>query len=749
MRLAVLLFLGLAWGQDLARNKQHAQESLRLARAARGEEDMRKRGELLRKAVDEGRQSGVPRVYGTALHELSRHTLRGGNFQEAIEQMQMAAGALRLAGAQIPMAALFRKLGILLQQQGNFEEALAAYKEALSHQERLQVWLPASLTLQHMGLLYARMGKRDQALAQLEKAIVYARQEHAPMQSRARIAFLGCGYELLGEHATSIQIIEGLGPGLPPGVSTCLAAAYFHAGQYAGAERTAAAALPGTAKSTTDDEGEEPGVWNDLMRDRIRALYWRAAARRKLGKLGNPGGALEDLLLAMRQVEEMRSNLVSYDFTKRGFSNLFGDITTLAIDMLHEAGRHQESFEIAEQARARAFLDLLADKQDEGSPITDRFPRLAALTAIPAIASTSKQQAATASEMAAIASRLGSVVVSYWTAPEAVWIWATSPSGRISGFRSNASASALRALLKRASSRKGPPDTDALRSLHRLLIAPVQPLLPKQGVPLLTLIPHGALFEVPFAALVDERGRYLVETHAIHFAPSVAAFGLLAARPRLQGAPMLLVGDIVKPPRLPGGKPLPPLRRSAAEIRSIAAVSGKAALLQRELASLEQVREASQSGSVLHFAGHAVVDNDRPFDSFLALSNGEKLTVRSIYGMNLKAHLVTLSSCRGASGAISADGVLSLARGLFHAGAASVLASVWDVSDESTERMMPRFYQSLRRSGNKASALREAQLYLVNELRHGRISLETAAGPAVLPEHPALWAGFQLQGEPK
>jgi CHAT domain-containing protein len=76
------------------------------------------------------------------------------------------------------------------------------------------------------------------------------------------------------------------------------------------------------------------------------------------------------------------------------------------------------------------------------------------------------------------------------------------------------------------------------------------------------------------------------------------------------------------------------------------------------------------------------------------------------------------------------------------------MATMWDVADEPTFRLVPEFYR-LRISGrDKAESLRAAQLRLLRDLRAGRVTIAAPDGPIALPEHPFFWAGFVLVGEP-
>jgi CHAT domain-containing protein len=81
------------------------------------------------------------------------------------------------------------------------------------------------------------------------------------------------------------------------------------------------------------------------------------------------------------------------------------------------------------------------------------------------------------------------------------------------------------------------------------------------------------------------------------------------------------------------------------------------------------------------------------------------------------------------------EGLLGLTRAFLYAGARSVLASLWDVSDRGTAELMERFYRRLAKGEAKDEALRAAQVEMVR-----------ARGPR---SHPFYWAGFQLMGDRK
>jgi CHAT domain-containing protein len=194
---------------------------------------------------------------------------------------------------------------------------------------------------------------------------------------------------------------------------------------------------------------------------------------------------------------------------------------------------------------------------------------------------------------------------------------------------------------------------------------------------------------------------------------------------------------------------LPQLPGSLKEVSDVAhrLPADEVTVLTGAQAQEETVRSAVTKSTVVHFATHGIVDDAQPFDSFLALSDG-KLTARDIYGLNLDAELVFLSACRSGMGKVTGDGVLGLTRAFLYAGTRSVVATLWDVADEPTAKLVAGFYENLSNGEDKAQALRDAQLSVLNQLRAGKIQVTTRRGKLTLPENPIFWASFVLIGEP-
>lgn len=194
-----------------------------------------------------------------------------------------------------------------------------------------------------------------------------------------------------------------------------------------------------------------------------------------------------------------------------------------------------------------------------------------------------------------------------------------------------------------------------------------------------------------------------------------------------------------------GGVHLARLPFSRVEARAIsAAVQPKDGLVALDFQASRATARSSKLGNyrIVHFATHGLVNSEHPELSGLVFSlvdaagrpqNGF-LDLQDIYNMNLSADLVVLSACETALGkSVSGEGLIGLTRGFMHAGAKSVVASLWTVSDIVTAKLMEQFYRAMEIEGlQPAAALRAAQIRLRQQKRWSS---------------PYYWAGFQLQGD--
>jgi CHAT domain-containing protein len=107
------------------------------------------------------------------------------------------------------------------------------------------------------------------------------------------------------------------------------------------------------------------------------------------------------------------------------------------------------------------------------------------------------------------------------------------------------------------------------------------------------------------------------------------------------------------------------------------------------------------------------------------------LSLYDLYQLRLPVELVTLSGCATGLNVVAAgDELIGLARGLFQAGAQSLLLSLWDVHDQSTADFMTEFYRRFQSGEHKAVAIRNAMLAVRKSY-----------------PHPYQWAPFVLMGK--
>ena len=179
---------------------------------------------------------------------------------------------------------------------------------------------------------------------------------------------------------------------------------------------------------------------------------------------------------------------------------------------------------------------------------------------------------------------------------------------------------------------------------------------------------------------------------------------------------------------------LPYARRESRSLeRHLGAVD---ALVGSRASERELKGRALRDYDILHFAAHAIADESHPERSAVLLSPGGDnedglLQAREIEGLDLDGRIVVLSACETASGAIlSGEGVLSLARSFFAAGARAVIGTSWPIRDEDAAVLFDAFYSKL---GGGAS--------LSESLAHAKISAMQAGLPA------QTWASLVLLGD--
>jgi CHAT domain-containing protein len=253
-----------------------------------------------------------------------------------------------------------------------------------------------------------------------------------------------------------------------------------------------------------------------------------------------------------------------------------------------------------------------------------------------------------------------------------------------------------------------------LKELYDELIAPIASQIEATH---LVFVPHGALHYVPFHALFDGN-QYLIDRHTISYSPSASIFSLCQSRNANTSGRALILGvpDSQAPAILE-------------EVRELADLLPDSELLVGREANEQALRSKGSQSRLIHIATHGHFRQDNPMFSAVRLGDSF-LSLYDLYNLRLPVDLITLSGCSTGLNVVAAgDELIGLARGLLHAGAQSLVLSLWEVHDQSTAEYMRVFYEYLEQGKSKPIAIRQAMLDLRSRY-----------------PHPYQWAPFILIG---
>ncbi len=269
-------------------------------------------------------------------------------------------------------------------------------------------------------------------------------------------------------------------------------------------------------------------------------------------------------------------------------------------------------------------------------------------------------------------------------------------------------------------------------ALYRVLIAPVANIVANAHS--IVVVPDPSMRQIPFSALVQSSGRYLVQDHAVTVPPSIASYRESLRAERASSRAVLAVGN---PLLSEGLRSLGSLRGAEAEAQEIAAMYPSRALLVRGDATKQRVVSALAYCDVAHFAVHAAVALNDVSPPHLLLSESSdddgRLSASEVAELRLVGvRTVVLAGCRTAVATPRRPETRSLVDAFLTAGAGSVIGALWEIDDGITRAMSVEIHRVLRRGETPAAALRAAQLLMIGSKTNAR--------------SPSEWAGLQLYG---
>ncbi|MBD1885086.1 CHAT domain-containing tetratricopeptide repeat protein [Microcoleus vaginatus] len=682
---------------------------------------------------------------GGALHNLGLAYLSLGNYAKAIEYWEQRLVIAREIKNRRGEGAALGNLGDTYRSLGNYAKAIEYTQQSLTIFREIKNRRGEGGALSNLGGAYISLGNYAKGIEYIQQSLTIFREFKDRHLEGGALANLGVAYVYWGNSAKAIEytqqslaiareIKDRRGEG---GALGNLGIAYHSLGNSAKAIEYTQQHLA-IARDLKDRQGEGMALNN------LGAAFLKA---------GNLIEAEKMLLNGIQVWESMRQMLGSNDANKvsifEGQARTYRHLQQVRVTQ----NNPNAALEIAERGRARAFVDLLTQRLSTG----DANPVIASAPNQDQIRQIAKAQNATLVQYSIIYDQFQIQGKQVWL-ESALYIWVIQPTGEIA-FREvdlkplwqnhTASLDSLivgnqefLAVRSRSSTGFTQPQPD-LPTLHQLLIDPIASLLPKDPDARVIFIPQESLFQVPFPALQDASGTYLIEKHTILTAPSIQVLDLTRqqrqklAQKQSNSGRALVLGNPTMPSVSPSpGEPkrqLSPLPGAEAEARAIAPLLKTQAITGAQGTKAQIVQKMPQA-SIIHLATHGLLDNVRGLASAIALapsgSDDGLLTAEEIFDMKLQANLVVLSACNTGEGRITGDGVIGLSRALISAGVPSVIVSLWAVPDAPTSELMQLFYQNLQNNPDKAQALRQAML----------TTMKTHPGPR-------NWAAFTLIGE--
>jgi len=711
--------------------------------------------ELARLSRDDARE-------GYALNNLGATYYAIGDYEKAISYQQQRLAQAESRADLLGKGQAFIGLGAAYGAIGNYKKAIEYYEQSLEVAHSLKsADLEASI-LRNLGLVYYAKKEYTRAVEYQEQSLAIAKQQRDRRGEALALSNLGLVHysltnyaQAIDEQKQSLAIALELRDRFVQGRALeNLGIAYYAVKNYRQAIESYQQSLA-IAREQSDRHAQGRALSN------LGDAFYKAK---------QPAEAIKALFSAIEIWESLRSNLNNNDLNLISFFDTQETSYSMLQEVLANQNQPNEALEIAERGRAQAFVRLL----------TSRFSSQSAQATLK---SSEKQiKPINIPEIQQIAKEHNSTLVSYSIIKEDVeadgqrklqdselYIWVTQPTGQIEFRRISLKGLAeketlLKTLITKSrcftpncvrNKQRSQPATNltrtipiieqrfldsSLQELYQLLIEPIADLLPLDPTSRIIFIPHESLFLVPFAALQDSSGKYLIEKHTILTAPSIQVLSLTKKQQQLtSGKGAIVVGNPTMPSvgfntNQPPQK-LESLPHSETEAIAIAQLLNAEPLTgdkATKVAVLQQIEQAR----IVHLATHGILDDIEGLGvpGFIALapSKGDSglLTASEIFNLRLNAELVVLSACNTGRGRITGDGVIGLSRSFIAAGVPSVVVSLWSVADESTADLMAEFYRQMQLTPDIAQALRKAML--VTLVKH---------------PNPVDWAAFTLIGE--
>jgi CHAT domain-containing protein/Tfp pilus assembly protein PilF len=682
-----------------------------------------------------------------------------GSYAQALEYYQKSLALYESFGDKSGIAKALNSIGGVHVEQVNYPHALEYYQKSLALRESLGNKADIAESIFNIGIVHSRQGDYAQALERFQKSLAM--------------------YEALGRKPYLASALKSMG------YTFGLQENYVKSLEYAERAATVARSI-----------GASDLLWDSLT-----------IAHRAYRQLNRPVEARQALEEAITIIETLRYQVAGgVEAQQRFFQSKVSPYHAM-IELLMREGRTTDALTFAEHAKARVLLDVLKtgrvnsakamtgqEQEQESklrselvslntqvtrasqqeSPDQARLDELKSLrekarlkyeafqTSLYAAHPELRAQRGDApvvkgDEIAALLPNAGSALLEYLVTDEMTYLFAITKSAGLQGYELPIKRDEL--IKQTESFRRQLAGRDlgfraSARGLYQLLLKPAEAQL--RGKTNLIIAPDDKLWDLPFQALLTQAGRYVLESSAVSYVPSLTVLREMKAqrnrrRAETTGPAVLALGNptigketIERAALALRDEKLTPLPEAEKEVKALGQLYGNARskIYIGAEAREDRLKAEAAQARVLHFATHGILNNASPMYSHLILAQGDKnedglLEAWELMRLDLRADLAVLSACETARGRFGAgEGVIGLTWALFIAGVPSTVVSQWKVESNRTRELMLGFHQRLMASSKakmtKAEALRQAALKLMKN-------------PGA--SHPFYWAGFVLVGD--
>jgi CHAT domain-containing protein len=506
-------------------------------------------------------------------------------------------------------------------------------------------------------------------------------------------------------------------------------------------------------------EGQRAAHQLNEIADKYHLPFYQIWAKFILSRyylgFGDSPRAISLLKDAISIMEKQRSELV-IDMLKETYIFNRQVLYEALIDLLAKEGDYKGAFEIAERAKSRVLVDLLAGKDIGKTPLetelikqdknyinemADGYKKLLStatssnLVLKRALEKIEKAEAGHRDVIIKIKQQneelyslvsvvpldaddirhlldINTTLFTYYVADKVLYIWAVNKD-RVHLERIKISKEDVSRLVSSFNSAVAAKDKNQTAALsEKIYDTFLKPVIPFVKGDRIGFIPHGALYYLPFAAM-SYKGQYLIDGFSIFHLPGAGMLKYVMKKDSSRGLKVLAFGN----PDL-GNKQLD-LPYAEVEVANIKKIIPQANVYVRAEATKNKVIEMLGNYDIGHFATHGLFVEDAPMNSGLLLAAGRegdgRLTASEIFKLHFGGRAIVMSACKTSLG-LSSTGmeIVGLNRAFLYAGSPSVVATLWNIDDKSTAVFMDNFYKNMKKNEDIADSLRKTQLEMIS-----------------------------------